>query len=510
MTVLTNRSCFPCMQTMLMSFLVLSIACVSPNDDPVPADLASTQMAPEMAAPPAKNDPTGVAACRGGTPDRCGASCVDLQNDARNCGDCGRTCAAPAGAIAKCSNGICTVASEPGDPAPSANSPAGAQPLIPVGPGTDAPSVNGATSDGGIVGQGSAQDTNSSLTPPVTNPPDAGPSCPAAAPDQCDMRCVDFRSDRNNCGACGRVCVFPHGQGVCEGGACKLTTCDQGFADCRKSNPADGCETALGSDNNCGACGMGCDAANASSSCRRAGTSYMCSDLQCEPGWADCNGKREDGCEASLSSRTNCGACGRSCSGATPMCQGRVGSQACTNGCTSAAPDRCGDTCVDLATDESHCGRCMNSCRTRLPASDAFTCRSQKCERNVVVNNGTAANQCNDMHCCPSGTAIVSLNDGSNTFWCSPVVPPGQEECYIDRAGGIFTQRNGMHACAQGYWVRGMRADRNELTCCRASGVTLSDEQVRTGNGCSYQDPAQVVTGVRLDLGQRSCATVRR
>src|SRR6185436_11025071 len=92
----------------------------------------------------------------------------------------------------------------------------------------------------------------------------------------------------NNCGAGGNVCPAPaNGQPACPAGVCTLGACNLGFANC-DNNPANGCETDLATDNNCGACGVVCSLPN----------SDTCKVVTCHNGAFDCDGNNTNGCEA--------------------------------------------------------------------------------------------------------------------------------------------------------------------------------------------------------------------
>jgi hypothetical protein len=85
--------------------------------------------------------------------------------------------------------------------------------------------------------------------------------CRGPAPEDCTGSCVDLKSDKQNCGACGATCswganatLYP----LCEYGSC-VFRCIEGFADCNGS-AEDYCEVNTDTDpNNCGACGHACD-----------------------------------------------------------------------------------------------------------------------------------------------------------------------------------------------------------------------------------------------------------
>jgi hypothetical protein len=55
----------------------------------------------------------------------------------------------------------------------------------------------------------------------------------------------DLDNDPQNCGACGHVCELPQAVAKCEGGACLVAACEDGYGDC-DGDPANGCEMALG------------------------------------------------------------------------------------------------------------------------------------------------------------------------------------------------------------------------------------------------------------------------
>ena len=80
-----------------------------------------------------------------------------------------------------------------------------------------------------------------------------------------------------------------------------------GYADCNK-RVADGCEASIDMDiNNCGVCGNACPSPpNSRSVCM----SGVCS-FKCNSGFADCDKIAANGCEVNLGTNSaNCGHCG--------------------------------------------------------------------------------------------------------------------------------------------------------------------------------------------------------
>ena len=88
------------------------------------------------------------------------------------------------------------------------------------------------------------------------------PQCPAGQsacqrPDGAKGACSDHQADRNNCGACGVMC----GKGQnCVAGQCQTpNSCPAGQSACQRPDGAKGaCSDHQADRNNCGACGVMC------------------------------------------------------------------------------------------------------------------------------------------------------------------------------------------------------------------------------------------------------------
>ena len=107
--------------------------------------------------------------------------------------------------------------------------------------------------------------------------------------------------------------------GSCASGTCNIT-CDPGFLDC-SGGPSNGCETDIWADNSCGtvcAAGSRINCTNRPNTTGGTCGSGTCT-IMCSAGFADCNGNPADGCEADLTARSSCRACGTVCTG-TDMC----------------------------------------------------------------------------------------------------------------------------------------------------------------------------------------------
>jgi len=132
------------------------------------------------------------------------------------------------------------------------------------------------------------------------------------APDTCGGAGIENQ--------CGCTCTVPHATTNCLNGVCAIKDCDPGWGDC-DGKPDSGCEADFSSSlSNCGSCGKGCSYANGAASCNDG----VCQLGECNAGFGDCDGNATNGCETNIvSDQNHCGACGRVCSGACAggMCE---------------------------------------------------------------------------------------------------------------------------------------------------------------------------------------------
>jgi hypothetical protein len=125
--------------------------------------------------------------------------------------------------------------------------------------------------------------------------------CPPSL-QACGFSCVDLATDQYNCGACGSYCGLPNALSECQQGQCVLLACaDPTYADCT-SDP--GCESALGTSENCSGCGdPACALDHTLFTCSGGA---VCTAAVCEPGYANCSATSAD-CESALATAASCG-----------------------------------------------------------------------------------------------------------------------------------------------------------------------------------------------------------
>jgi hypothetical protein len=143
--------------------------------------------------------PNGGAGCADGQAN-CGAGCIDITSDARNCGGCGVACAASE----NCYGGVCLA------PAPSSDLVCTAQGLTNCG-GVCTNTLND-SANCGACGNSCA----------LGGYCEGGACAGGCQGTICGGVCVDTAFDGNNCGACGNVCNMV--LTCCNGGCVNLNT----------------------------------------------------------------------------------------------------------------------------------------------------------------------------------------------------------------------------------------------------------------------------------------------
>ena len=206
---------------------------------------------------------------------------------------------------------------------------------------------------------------------------------------------------------------------------CTLTTCGSSCVDTQTDV------------RHCGECGADCTALDGVVSGEVRCVEGACVIDACAADRGDCDADAANGCEAILTTAEHCGACGVSCSGATPLCSMGAGTELgydCASGCMAPTPDRCGDECVDTATDVAHCGACDAACP--VPANGSATCDGTGC--GFVCDAGFHA--CGDA--CVPDTAVTSCGAS-----CTACPAPANASPTCDGTACGFTCNTGFHRC---------------------------------------------------------------
>jgi hypothetical protein len=170
-------------------------------------------------------------------------------------------------------------------------------------------------------------------------------------------RLPDTLNTNTNCGSCGAACSLANATSTCATGTCEIQSCNSGWGNC-DGVTANGCETSLTTLTNCGSCGAACSLANATATC----ATGACEIASCDSGWGNCDGNTANGCETQLNSDTNCGGCGVSCT--VPNGTGTCATGTCEVASCNSGYDYCdGPGNVSLGCELNHTTS-LNSCAT--------------------------------------------------------------------------------------------------------------------------------------------------
>lgn len=262
-------------------------------------------------------NPHGSQVCTNG---RCGTSCAGLWGDCNGdpsdgcelylnevsyCGACGVVCALPH-ATAMCTDGACAVAScEMGYSDCNHSAADGCE--------VDLNTVANCGGCGVRCDLPNATPSCLNQTCRVSVCLTGYEDCDRLPSNGCE---VDLRSDYRNCGACFSACSSNGATPRCVARQC-VPICISGRATCENSSvdtSNNGCEADLVySNTHCGACGRACLASNLPHTATAYCTNGQCAASTCVNGWGNCDRDPLDGCETNLNSPATCGACNRDC-----------------------------------------------------------------------------------------------------------------------------------------------------------------------------------------------------
>ncbi|HET9953402.1 MAG TPA: hypothetical protein VFQ61_02800 [Polyangiaceae bacterium] len=398
--------------------------------------------------------------CSGGLLDGCE---TNTSLSVRHCGACGNACNPPSGNSAACNNGVCTF-SNCSDPTAD---------CVP---------------DDRAGGEG------------------------------CE---TNVASDPKHCGGCGLECFFPNAEARCVAKSCVQGDCKPGFADC-KHQQSDGCETQLGTTNNCGACGHVCSPVHGSNSC----VDGSCVPL-CEPGWEDCDGIGENGCETPLDTTTDCGKCRAACtfpnSAAATCEQGVCRITQCTPG-FGDCDGRRETGCEARLNTENNCGTCNVRCAPPHALADCSTgtckqtgclegyadCRPEDAGCETLLGTSSNCEACGNACVTDGGHVSSNACQGASGRWdCAPTCLPGWDSCEGNPDNGCEANLSSPEHCGGCGHVCDL--PHTALHACQAGSCKVA--QCDAGYGDCNHDPED---GCELDVSadlancgecQHACST---
>lgn len=292
-------------------------------------------------------------------------------------------------------------------------------------------------------------------------------------------------NNEEHCGMCGNYCYRDHvASAACEvadmAASCVIAACEEGWADC-DGNPVNGCEADLSNKIHCGACGVVCggsQASTASSDCVNKGEDRYACDVVCNANYADCNGIPNDGCEANLRDPAFCGSCANNCNDTV-----HHGTAGCNSGsCTLVECDQGWADCD---------GNPLNGCEVDLS-------EGANCGGCGVICGAAGTN--------PALPPTCVASSGANPYVCSFICATGMEDCNgIPNDGCEVDVRNGDTANC-GACGGSCEYDNAATSCvnrnCRFDGCNADfgdcDGDMLAPN--SLQQPSLALTGCEVNL----------
>jgi hypothetical protein len=441
----------------------------------------------------------GYADCSGGAADGCE---TDLNINVNHCRVCGNACPVPSGGTPSCVSGVCGISNCTAPMADCSATVAGCE--------TDThSSVNNCGGCGIACSYAHAAASCVAGFCALGTCAAGWGNCFGGSTDGCETQLNTL----THCAGCGLECSRPNATATCATGSCAISVCNSGFGNCNDIDE-DGCETELNLLSHCGGCGLPCSLPQASASC----SSGSCQIVACEDGYANCTGGDADGCETALGTVENCSGCGAACSyrDAAAVCtNGTCSMGACSPGffdCNGSTTDGCE---VDGRSDPARCGGCSTVCSSvhGTPGCSDSVCSidcdpnwgdcdglvSTGCEQTLLTNGNCGA--CN--YTCPSGTPFCLAGTCTSHLDISLVGTPSTGSTANARTlafnHGLATSRSvDNHRLV----VVVIASRGNSLTAASpaASGVTYAGTAMTAASGTTWSgsSPTDVWSGIYL------------
>lgn len=231
-------------------------------------------------------------------------------------------------------------------------------------------------------------------------------------------------------------CIATNGACSCDASGNPVITCNSGYSNC-DGDASNGCETQLTAILTCGPSCTNCvnSVQHVTTDEINCSNATSCDYTSCDPGWADCDGNRANGCERStLTSIAHCGGCNKPCTApanASPVCNAgqcdfvcnstfmRCGSECklcCGDGDCTAPPTKCdAGKCID--------GTCAYSAKVCF-ARDCYTTPTCDLATGECKSNPVTGGSCGNNLCVTgSGSCDTGVCTGATAKDCSSGVP---------------------------------------------------------------------------------------
>ena len=324
--------------------------------------------------------------------------------------------------------------------------------------------------------------------------------CDGDSSNQCEEK-VDDDKPEHSCAA--HLCEPCYDAGhhiavpVCESdGSCGFTACETGFLDC-DANAANGCETdvrpELPANPDTGCAARGCapcfssDKHVAEAECAVDGS---CAIVNCEEGYANCDGLAGNGCEEHVGDNTpEHGCSNKTCLSCYPPEHHVVAACSPSGACEVVACDDGFGDCdrvpsngceINIATSLTNCGACGYACLRSPFVNSGWACISGVCQCDDDTDcriNGMQAT---------TGAATVSRRCGgaSGLTIAGVTLPPGTCGC---------GSPDGSHAvaCHSGEYCKWSGAPNTSYSICSCAGGPPCDASETCCDGCKKLDTDQ-------------------